>query len=778
MTSDKKLDLWALLACLGLALAFRLPGLTVFLTADEARSWFGRSIIFLDSLLRGHWANTAPGGQVPFIENVSLSPAPGVTTMWMGAIGIIVEYLRQDAPGSLSQFVRNIPFDPLDPAMLSSLRLPGVLIAVAAVGLTYWWSRPLFGRGGALLTAGLIALDPFSLALSRVLGHDGLVSTFMWLSLLAFIRAITNQRMSESANGEWRMANSHSSFFPHPSSFILYSGAFAGLACLSKYPALFIGVFIALTMLFVYGWQELAVEPSSKIQNPAGGTPPEARQRAKSKIQNILLRWMIDMLWWSVAAAIVFGLLWPAMWVDPLGLVMTILNDALRASGSSHPKGSFFLGQPVPDPGWLFYPLVALFRTTPVILLGLLLSIWQLASIRKIAGRASTPGSSGVGAASAQPPLGTQYLTLIILLAYVLFYTLLVTYGGKKQDRYLLPIFPALAMLSAIGYTCASMYSLPLGSITHHASVRSLPLGRITYHVSRFAWLWPLVILFIQAIIVLPSYPYYFTFYNPLAGGGETAARLIQIGWGEGLDEAAAYLNTLPKAESLKVVSWYSTTFEPYFKGQSIYEIDEEKISRSPKPGLAGDYVIFYINQTQRQLPSEGALQFFRAASPVYTVTLSGIDYAWIYPSVRMQHVLGGEVRLVGQSELLGYNLTNEAGQPVTAAYPESVVFLSLYWEWQGQAEEDKLRISLVDGDNQTRGWGNPIETAAPVPRAEWQDGMVARDDFALVIFPDTPPGEYRLAAWIERPATSETVGVFPLEEDAVISIVPRENKN
>jgi hypothetical protein len=58
------------------------------------------------------------------------------------------------------------------------------------------------------------------------------------------------------------------------------------------------------------------------------------------------------------------------MWVDPWGTVTGILGDALRASGGSHPKGSFFLGQPAPDPGWFFYPLVALLRTTPIILLG------------------------------------------------------------------------------------------------------------------------------------------------------------------------------------------------------------------------------------------------------------------------------------------------------------------------------------------------------------------------------------------------------------------------
>ncbi|GIK39161.1 MAG: hypothetical protein BroJett011_29940 [Chloroflexota bacterium] len=753
MTPAKKFDLWALLGCLGLALAFRLPGLTVFLTADEARSWFGRSIIFLDSLLQGRWANTAPGGEVPFIENVSLSPAPGVTTNWAGALGIVLEYLRQGAPGSLSEFLRQIPFDPLDPAMLFSLRLPGVLVAAAAVGLTYWWSRPLLGRWGALLAAGLLALDPFSLALSRVLGHDGLVSTFMWLSLLAFLRAVESQHHGESANTEPFINGPLSPIFYLPSSiFTLFSGAFAGLACLSKYPALFVGVFIAGSMFLIY-----------------------LRQHGLARV---LRYWFKDMAWWSISAALVFILLWPAMWVDPLGPIVTILSDALRAAGGSHPKGSFFLGQPVPDPGWLFYPLVALFRTTPVVLLGLILALWSAVQERggeeakrrradphPGAGETEWRMANGLSADARVSPntqhaiRNTQYVTLIILLAFVLFYTFLITYGGKKQDRYLLPIFPALTMLAVSGY----LYAL---RITHYAS-------RITRPASR-SWLLPLLLLIVQAAIVFPSYPYYFSFYNPLVGGGRAASRLVQVGWGEGLNEAAAYLNTLPNAQALKVVSWYSTTFEPYFKGHAIYKVDDDKISRSPKPGLAADYVVFYINQTQRLLPSEGALQFFKAsASPVYTVTLNSLDYAWIYPSIGLQHVFTGEVRLVGQAELLGYNLTDEAHQLVTTAYPESVVLLSLFWEWQGQAADDKLQISLIDDNQQTRGYGNPIEIVAPVPRADWQDGMVVRDDFALVIFSDTPPGEYRLAAWIERPATGETVGVFNLNEK--LQVVPRE---
>jgi hypothetical protein len=129
------------------------------------------------------------------------------------------------------------------------------------------------------------------------------------------------------------------------------------------------------------------------------------------------------------------------------------------------------------------------------------------------------------------------------------------------------------------------------------------------------------------------------------------------------LDQAAAWLNQQPHAADLEVVAWYSTTFEPYFTGHAIYKIDEEKISRTPKPGLAAAYVVLYVNQIQRQLPTAGALQYFQAEPPAHVVTINGLDYAWIYPSLKLQRVLAAESRLVGQAELQGLNLLDAAGQ-------------------------------------------------------------------------------------------------------------------
>jgi len=713
-SSNQTRDLLATLAVMALAATLRLPGLTVFLTADEARSWLGRSIIFLDSLLAGNLANTGPGGAVDYIQNVSLSPAPGVTTMWTGAIGLALAYLWQ-APGvALAQFLRQLPFDPLDPALLFWLRLPGVALAVAAVGLTCWWSRPLLGWWGAVMAAGLLALDPFHLALSRVLGHDALVTTFMWLSLLAFLRVI------------WDIEHTH-----HPAQFkppashltwLLISGDMGGLAFLSKYPALFMGAFTALALLLVYA--RLARRGSS----PGMGW--------------LITWWLRDIIIWSAAAGLVCLLFWPAMWLNPLAPAFTIITDALRAAGSAHQKGSFFLGQPVPDPGALFYPLVAAFRTTPLVLLGALLALGQLVKPR-----------------SGQPDGRPPRLFPLILLAYIGLYTLLVTYGGKKQDRYLLPALPALDMLAAMGYAAL--------------------LNALRRRDAKPGWLGlvPAGVVLGQLALVLPYYPYYFSYYNPLMGGGAAAAQTIQVGWGEGLNEAADFLNARPGSAQAKVTSWYSTTFEPYFNGHAIYKIDDDKISRSPKPGLAADYVVFYINQTQRRLPSDGVLAFFQRAKPLHTVVLNGLPYAWIYPAPGLPHIITGEARLVGQAELLGFDWQNAAGQRLEAIPSNSAATLRLYWEWQGKAASDPIGLSLVDAGGNTVGWGNLINPGQPITATaplSADDGAIVISDYALAVFPGTPPGEYYLRAWIDRPATGEVIGQFPLAPaDAAVTVAP-----
>ncbi|MCB0169480.1 MAG: hypothetical protein KDJ97_02915, partial [Anaerolineae bacterium] len=267
----------------------------------------------------------------------------------------------------------------------------------------------------------------------------------------------------------------------------------------------------------------------------------------------------------------------------------------------------------------------------------------------------------------------------------------------------------------------------------------------------------------LQLVLILPTYPYYFTYYNRLLGGGPKAAEMIIVGWGEGLDEAARWLNSQPEVQNTDAVAWYSTTFEPYFDGHAIYKIDEAKISRTPKPGLAADYVILYINQIQRQLPTTGALEFYQAAPPAHVVTLNGLDYAWIYPSLSLQRIIENDARLVGQAELLGFNLLDPTGERVQTLQSGQAATVELYWEWLGKSPDEPIGLSLVDYNGEVWGLGQSLGTEARLPFEQWQEGMVAYDKLALTVFPGTPPGDYYLKSWIDRPATGERVGDFPL---------------
>ncbi|MCB0209113.1 MAG: glycosyltransferase family 39 protein [Anaerolineae bacterium] len=666
----------------------RILNLDLFLTADEPKSWFGRAILFLDALARADWAATFD------------SPAPGVTTMWAGSIGLLLEYARQGFPGPLTDFLATVPFDPLDPAILPLIRLPIVLLATLTAILTFWWGRAIFGRPAALLAALFIALDPFILALTRILGHDGPVTLFIWLSLLTFLRTLPPSPISPS---------SHLPISPSP--FLILSGIFGGLAFLSKYPSLFLGAFIAVTILILHLRHQ-----------------PTWLQALRATI--------IDVAIWSIAAGVIFVLLWPAMWVDPIGRTLAIAGDALRASGSPHQKGSFFFGHPVPDPGLSFYAIVTLFKTTPIIWLGWLLLALSIALslFRKKSSQFTIHNS--------------QFI--VILLAFALAFAYLVTIGGKKQDRYILPAFPALITLAALGYTQIQLIM----------KTEALRIKNYTLHPTPFLIA---IVVIAQIFFVLPTHPYYFTYYNRLLGGGPKAAEMIIVGWGEGMDAAARWLNAQPDAHSTDAVAWYSTTFEPYFDGHAIYKIDEAKISRTPKPGLAADYVILYINQLQRELPTNGALQFYRAVPPAHVVTLNGLDYAWIYPSLHLQHIIENDARLVGQAELLGFNLLGNSGDRLDALRPDQHPTIELYWEWQGKAPAEPIGLGLADYNGEIWGQSQPLGTEARVPFEQWQDGMVARDDFTLTLWPGTPPGDYYLKAWIDRPATGERVGDFPL---------------
>jgi len=357
---------------------------------------------------------------------------------------------------------------------------------------------------------------------------------------------------------------------------LFIAGITAGLSWLTKTPALFLLPFLAALTL----WQLF-----------------QARHNGRAPLFALL--WPFLAL--CAIGAVTFILLWPAMWVAPLGTLRNILGGALGYAAEGHGDPVFFNSRIYPDgriPArvWTYYPLTYLWRATPLVLAGLPLAV--LAFYRRWS--------------PFDQPRARQ--TAVILLLFALSFTLFMNFGDKKFDRYLLPAYPPLALLAAAGW---SALSRPFVVRASSRSSRHAPLVLLT------------LVAALQLASLLTTAPYYLSYYNPLLGGSRRAPQVMQVGWGEGLDEAGRYLRAKPDAANLTVASWYRSSFAYYFDGPTL------SIKADPTPAEQAaiddaDYAVIYIHQWQRDLPPD-LLTRLAALEPEHTISLNGLEYVRIY---------------------------------------------------------------------------------------------------------------------------------------------------
>jgi hypothetical protein len=707
-----------------LALAVRLPGLGQFLTPDEFL-WADRSRNFLIGLLNPAYVCESPANHTGFAQAVGLACTlrtghPGVTTMWTGSLGILLRYLADGAPGHLVDYALAFQTNPLDPRFIVPLRLPTVLLTSLWVAAMYWLVWRLWDDRRVALAAGLLlALDPFHAAFSRVLHHDALSTTFMTLSLLMALFY-----WGRGASRRWLVA----------------SGILAGLGFLSKSPALFLNPFIALIGLWAL-WSRRARGQALTWQDVAGT--------------------LGEGLAWFGCAAVTFVILWPAMWVIPLDTLRTVFVIGSKYASGGHAKGNYFLGSVSQDPGPLFYPVTWLLRSSPLVWLGLIAAALHWARRRtrpagEWAGQAAGQPSPRPVAGSSNP--GWLIPPLGVLLLYVLLFVAFMTWGEKKQDRYILSIFPVLNIVAAVGL---------VWGVRRLFSVS----GRL--QASRYAWLVLPLILLVQGSLVVVNYPYYLTYYNPLLGGMRSAEQWVTVGWGEGLDLAADYLNHKPDAQKLRVSAWYQSTFAPYFVGEAI------SYSQEKGKAMAGDYVVFYINQLQRRFPDDELFRYFETRyEPDKIIPLKGVDYVVIYPAPHIQHYVEDRVEddqreYRGIAGLLGWDWVGAKNPNRPAVAGGASLPFRLYWEYLGKLPQEQFFFRLLgpDGRIWAEGTSQPILSEDGDP-ASWRQGQIITEQGQINVPAGTPPGDYRLQIgfYTQAPAVTQGELTFglPPEEDWV----------
>ncbi len=675
------------------ALLPRVFGLNAFLTADEFL-WIKRSAQFLAAIVKGDWAGTFIVGH------------PGLTTRWTGALGITARYLPQLRLTGGRLWIGNVAFEDFlqglsDHIMdvLAATRLPTALLASLCVVGAYLLLKRLFDQRVALLSAVLLALDPFYLALSRVIHHDALTTSFTLISLLSFMLYLREDRPFH----------------------LILSGLTAGLAFLSKSPSLFLVPFTALMSLIAY-WGR-----------GKGFRPLDWREAF-----HLGRGWAL----WGILAALLFTALWPAMWVDPWGTVQGVMDKAIGYAGAPHERANFFMGRFRLDPGPLFYPVALLFRLTPLTLLGAWIS--PLSLIKRIRARDRWP-----------------IIHLSFILAFIPLYLAFMTSGAKKFDRYSLPVFPLLDIVAAIGW----IEALGLAASRWRDPFRFLgiPLKRGLRPAMGLG-----LALLLQGSFSLPHYPYYLTCYNPLLGGIQGASRVLLVGWGEGLERAAEYLNSKEEAARLSASAWYDKhVFGPLFRGQSYKLPVDSQQPIGVVPWYETDYVVFYINQVQRTIPSIGTVDFFRTRRPEYTVRLAGLDYAWVYrvpqevPLEAYPYQITTMVDFGDAVRLLGYDVENQPFELGGRHYLD----LTFYWQSLRPIVEDyRVYLKLIDGQGRVWSERDIYPVFDGFRTSQWKKGLILRDRHGLEISPDIPPGTYQVSVKLFDPDVNK--GLAPAGED------------
>jgi hypothetical protein len=747
-----------------------------FVTVDEAYHWFDRVPTFLQAVQQGDYASTNIVGH------------PGVTTMWLGAGGLLAHQHLVT--------LNWIPDADTAPALYRAfLRAPIGIIASLSIALAYPLLCRLLGQRIALLAALFWAGEPLLIAHAQLLHLDALVTSLLSLSLLSALVSFGFATRNEMMSNQKR---------PTHWGIFIVSAITGGLALLTKSPAI-----ILLPMLTLIAF----VAPLATAKQHKQQQAP-AERTADTTLLYRYAHSLLLLLAWAGIAALVWIALWPFAWVDPLGAVQRVVGQAAHDGGSPHGWGNFFMGQAVDDPGLLFYPVVLVLRIAPWTMIGLcaaglvaLLAFFTNSVGEKGTGdstggtcgklrlrtakntRKSVPAYSGGVFAffdevekrkhptpegsvrepgSLTPPqvnpaeetgdedrrgdnktfwrivhaLTPSALGMLILFA--LLFLIMMSIPPKKFDRYILPIFPILDILAAYGMvamlkilvaTRSRAHSLPLDSTKDTARTTTSQPAQRAWHIG-------LACITAGLIATIAWYhPYEIAYYNPLLGGGATAVKAIPVGWGEGYEQAGTFISAQPDGCDRAVATWFIPVFRTYY-ACNPWLVDMEKIF---DPGFV-QYAVLYIDQLQRRNTPAATAYLQQNFAPLHTVRIHGIDYAFVYElplpnEHQMNATFGDKIRLIG------YDIDHPTPRS------SNVFTLTLQWEPRQPMQQDyALFVRVLDAQGNQVAQIDVPPAGPPAPTSTWRMHSYASWQHPIPLPPDLPAGTYWISIGIYNP--------------------------
>lgn len=492
---------------------------------------------------------------------------PGVTNMWIisTAMHFYFPEYRGFGQGFFDQrkpffeeFLRENGKETLDLVRNSRYIQAGVLALLALTA--FFLLSSLAGQNVAFLSIALATISPFFLGHSRLLNMETMGAMFVLVSLLSMHVYLTHDRKI---------------------SFLLISGAAFGSAQLNKSTSIALLGVIGLMLLF-----ELF------------------RQNNKTFGPRFLDAVRVFAVWFT-AAALVYFILWPGMWVDPARMLREVYGNAFsyafqgaRLDVTEELDPAEF-GVATPLEGILLYLRYWASGTTFITWFGMILAAFFIFSRNKENMAANVKSLIG-------------YLALL----GVLFILMFGIAQGRNHAHYIMNTFVAFDTIAGIGWGSALLWA---GSRWKRLASTAAALAVLA------------VITLSQIGFGLPYAPYYFTYKNPFAKEAATYA------YGEGYDQAADYLAQKPNAEEIRAYVYIGMgTFSYHFPGETLVlkrpnvlfgdfvTITEELRS--------ADYLVLYPIVREKHPETEKILSEFEGiVEPEKVIYINGLEYVQIY---------------------------------------------------------------------------------------------------------------------------------------------------
>lgn len=448
------------------------------------------------------------------------------------------------------------------------------------VGLSYPWKSLAVNQAAIGLATGLLILI-ITYGLVRLWGFRwGMVGGFL-LALDPFLLAHSRLVHTDAlfalfylASLVYLLVGLWPAFENRPllRRHIVLSGLFGALALLTKIFAIILLPTAALLLLIV-------------------------GRKAKIPFSNLVF---VGLLWLITFTLSIFAL-WPALWVIPTEVAQYLTGRATLHVGEGTHAGET-------TTMWWYYLRETFFRLSPITLLLLIPGIayvWQKKDLMR--------------------------LTSLILILSGIAFALILSFGTDKSDRYILFTFLTLDLFAVMGLRFVAERVQKLALKPRPTNSGDLAGGAGLHNVKNSQEQWSqnfvglgfiILIIFLFALDSLSPHPYYLAYYNRFY----QVEREHKLGWGEGLEQAAAWLEA--NHPGAKILSYYPSVMKNWYSGEvdPLNHIDE---SNAP-------YVVLYRSAFERSDESSDTEVVKRYLNnpnrqPLHVVYINRLPYVWIY---------------------------------------------------------------------------------------------------------------------------------------------------